>query len=72
MATPAEWAATVAADALADGCDAGQLPGGAASHYRQAITMFDKDGNVAEQSAIDIFTAGHVTENLFDPNQLDS
>lgn len=72
MATPAEWADTVAADALADGCDAGQLPGGAASHYRQPITMFGPDGSVVEQSAIDIFTAGHATENLFNPDQLDS
>jgi hypothetical protein len=34
--------------------------------------MFDAAGEVAEQSAIDIFTNGHVVENLFDPESLDS
>jgi hypothetical protein len=33
--------------------------------------MFDKDGNVVEQSAIDIFTNGHVTENLYDSEDID-
>ena len=70
MATPADWAVTIAADAAADGCDVGPLPG-AARHYRQPVTMFDKDGNVAEQSAIDVFDNGHATENLFDPESLD-
>jgi hypothetical protein len=71
MATPAEWAVTIATDADADGCDA-TLSHSSATHTRKAITMFDKDGNVAEQSAIDIFTNGHVTENLFNPASLDS
>jgi hypothetical protein len=70
MATPADWAVTIAADAAADGCDA-TLSHSAASHTRKAITMFDKDGNVAEQSAIDIFTNGHVTENLYDSEDID-
>jgi hypothetical protein len=71
MATPAEWAAIIAADAAADGCDA-VLRHDVATHTRTPITMFDQDGNVAEQSAIDILTNGHVTENLFDPGDLDT
>jgi hypothetical protein len=71
MATPAEWAVTIATDAAADGCDAA-LRHDVATHTRKPITMFDQDGNVAEQSAIDIFTNGHATENLFDPESLDS
>jgi hypothetical protein len=71
MATPADWASTIAVDAAADGCDAA-LRHDEATHTRKPITMFDAAGEVSEQSAIDIFTNGHVVENLFDPESLDS
>jgi hypothetical protein len=67
--TDAEWADEVASQAASDGLDAGPIPG-SPSHYREARTMRNKDGDVVLQSVIDVRENGFTGETDGEDNPL--